>query len=86
MFYSREVYTSLIIIILLLITINYIIKLEPFKLESYPCLSRQIKLIKRLAELLWYDRNNVLYEKLQWILQHNNLTSEQLDQIENQLP
>ena len=59
---------------------------ETFKLQSYPCLSRQIKLLKRVTELLWYNPNIITYQKLQWILQHNNLSTNQLDDIEKQLP
>lgn len=76
----------LLILIVIIIVYYFVIRNETFKLQSYPCLSRQIKLLKRVTELLWYNPNNVTYQKLQWILWHNNLSNNQLDDIENQLP
>ncbi len=76
-----------ILIIIVCLVVYYLLFLnEPFKLQSYPCLSRQIKLLKRVTELLWYNPNNVTYQKLQWILWHNNLSTKQLDDVEKQLP
>jgi hypothetical protein len=77
----------ILLILIAVIVIYYFIYLnEKFTLRSYPCLSRQIKLLKRVTELLWYNPNSVTYQKLQWILQHNNLSTNQLDDVEKQLP
>lgn len=75
-----------IIILIILFTIYFCNRNETFKLTSRPCISRQAKLLQRVTELLWYYPNNVNYQKLQWILWHNNLSTNQLDDLEQQLP
>jgi len=77
---------SFIIILILLFIIYFCNRSETFALTPRPCISRQSKLLLRVTELLWYYPNNINYQKLQWILWHNNLTTTQLNDLEKQLP
>jgi len=77
---------SFIIILIILFVIYFCNRSETFELKLRPCISRQSKLLLRVTELLWYYPNNINYQKLQWILWHNNLTTSQLNDIEKQLP